>query len=71
MPALLDRLNRQMTEAQDRYRSLETIISDEDRDPSDIERGEMDALRSRMENLAPQIVESVEMECGVGPRDTA
>lgn len=62
MPALLDRLNRQMTEAQDRYRALETLTTDEDRDPSDIERGEMDALRSTMERLAPQILESVEME---------
>lgn len=62
MPALLDRLNRQMTEAQDRYRALETLIADEDRDPSEIERGEMDNLRSSMERLAPQILESVEME---------
>lgn len=62
MPDFLDRLNRQMTEAQDRYRSLESLTSGEDRDPTDIERGEMDALRSRMEALAPQILETVDME---------
>ena len=62
MPALLDRLNGQMTAAQDRYRALETLIAEEDRDPSDIERGEMDSLRSTMERIAPQILETVEME---------
>lgn len=62
MPAILDRLNRQMTEAQERYRSIEALTATEDRDPSDIERGELDALRSRMETLAPQILESVDME---------
>lgn len=62
MPALLDRMNRQMAEAQERYRSLETLITGEDRDPSDVERGEMDHLRARMEELQPQIIQSVELE---------
>jgi hypothetical protein len=62
MPAMLDRLNRQMTEAQDRYRSLETLIADEDRDPTDVEQGEMNALRSRMTELQPRILETVELE---------
>jgi HK97 family phage major capsid protein len=59
---MLDRLNRQMTEAQDRYRSLESLIAEEDRDPTDVEEGEMKALRSRMTELQPRILETVELE---------
>ena len=62
MPALLDRLNRQMTEAQERYRALESLTTSEDRDPTDVERGEMDHLRARMTELMPQINEHVELE---------
>lgn len=62
MPALLDRLRSQYTAAQDRYRALETLIADADRDPTDVERGELDALRSQMTDLQPRITESVDLE---------
>src|SRR5262249_14657322 len=62
MPVMLDRLNRQMTEAQDRYRSLEQLLADEDRDPTEVESGEMTALRSRMTELQPRIIETVDLE---------
>ncbi len=62
MPALLDRLRGQYTAAQDRYRALEALISDQDRDPTEVEQGELDALRATMTGLQPRIVESVELE---------
>lgn len=62
MPALLDRLRTQYTQAQDRYRALEGLIADADRDPTEVEQGELDALRSTMTQLQPRIVESVELE---------
>lgn len=62
MPALLDRLRTQYTSAQERYRALESLISDADRDPTEVERGELEALRSTMTDLQPRITESVELE---------
>lgn len=66
MPALLDRLRTQYTAAQDRYRALETLISEADRDATEVEQGELDALRSQMTTLQPRIVESVELERSLG-----
>jgi HK97 family phage major capsid protein len=62
MPALLDRLRSQYTAAQDRYRALEALIAESDRDPSEVEQGELDALRATMTQLQPRITESVELE---------
>lgn len=62
MPALLDRMRDQYTAAQDRYRALEALVAEADRDPTDVERAELDSLRSTMTTLQPRIVESVELE---------
>lgn len=62
MPALLDRLRTQYTQAQERYRALEAHVADADRDPTEVEQGELDALRSTMTGLQPRITETVELE---------
>jgi len=62
MPALLDRMRSQYTSAQDRYRALEALIADADRDPTDVEQGELDSLRASMTALQPRILEAVRFE---------
>src|SRR5262245_38770110 len=62
MPAMLDRLRSQFTAAQERYRSLEAVFTEADREPNDVERGEMDSLRTQMTELQPRIIEAVELE---------
>jgi HK97 family phage major capsid protein len=62
MPALLDRLRSQYVTAQDRYRSIEALVAEADRDPTDVEQGELDSLRATMTTLQPRIVEAVELE---------
>ena len=62
MPALLDRLRTQYTAAQDRYRALEALIADADRDPTEVEAGELASLTEQMRSLQPRITESVELE---------
>ena len=62
MPAVLDRLRSQFTSAQDRYRALEALIETDDRDPSDVERGELDSLATQLRDIQPRINEAVELE---------
>jgi hypothetical protein len=59
---MLDRLRTQFTASQERYRSIETLIAQDDRDPTDVERGEMESLRGTMTELQPRIIEAVELE---------
>lgn len=62
MPGLLDRLRTQYTSAQDRYRALESLIADADRDPTEVEQGELDNLSASMRTLQPRIIEATELE---------
>lgn len=62
MPALLDRLRTQYTSAQERYRAIEALVSEADRDPTDVEQGELDSLRTSMTALQPRITEAVDLE---------
>lgn len=59
---MLDRLRNSYTQAQERYRSIESLIATEDREPTDVEQGEMDALRATMTSTQPRILEAVELE---------
>lgn len=62
MPALLDRLRTQYQASADRYRALEALVAEADRDPTEVEQGELDSLRATMTGLQPRITEAVELE---------
>jgi HK97 family phage major capsid protein len=71
MPATLDRLRSDFTATQTRYRTLEELIAGEDRDPSEIEQGELDAMAARLRSLQPSIEEAVELERSLAAGATA
>jgi HK97 family phage major capsid protein len=62
MPSVLDRLRTEYTTAQDRYRAVEALAADEDRDPTDAEQAELDQLAERLRGLQPRIVGQTELE---------
>ncbi len=45
MPAMLDRLRTDFTQSTDRYRALEDLITGEDREPTEVEQGELEDLQ--------------------------
>jgi hypothetical protein len=71
MPAHLDRLRTQLTTAQDRYRALEGILADADRDPNEAESAEMTQLGETMRSLQPRIEEAVGVERSLSAGVTA
>ena len=71
MPALLERLQVQLTTAQERYRALEEIVATEDRDPNDAETAELTNLGEQMRSLQPRIEEAVQVERSLSAGTTA
>jgi HK97 family phage major capsid protein len=59
---MLERLRSDFTTSTDRYRALEELIANEDRDPTEVEQGELDALGERLRSLQPRIQEATELE---------
>ena len=71
MPALLERLQVQLTTSQERYRALEDILATEDRDPNEAESAELANLGEQMRALQPRIEEAVQVERSLSAGTTA
>lgn len=66
MPYALDRARSEYQTLTDRYRALEQLAQDEDRDPNEAEQTEMAAVSERLRALQPRINELVEVERSLG-----
>jgi HK97 family phage major capsid protein len=62
MPALLDRLRTEYQTTQDRYRSLEALVTADGHDISETEQSELDNMAERLRSMQPRIEEAVELE---------
>lgn len=71
MPAMLDRLRADFTASTDRYRALEELIAADDRDPTEVEQGELDALGERLRTMQPRIIEATDLERTLAAGSTA
>jgi HK97 family phage major capsid protein len=68
---MLERLRAQFTTSTDRYRALEDLIANEDRDPTEIEQGELDSLGESLRSLQPRIEEATQLERSLSAGSTA
>lgn len=62
MPGVLDRLRTEYTSTQERYRSLEALVTAEGHEVSEVEQTELDSLAERLRAMQPRIEETVELE---------
>ena len=71
MPATLDRLSSDFHSTTNRYRSLEELIANEEREPTELEQGELDSMADRLRSLRPRIEEAAELERSLAAGSTA
>jgi HK97 family phage major capsid protein len=71
MPAMLERLRADFVTSTNRYRSIEELIATEDRDPTEVEQGELSALGEHLRGLQPKIEEATNLERSMAAGNTA